>query len=186
MADKNKVCQETHTPLRAVSENSTALWENPENPQEEEADVDLSAVEFTTQRVSTKYSPRGAVGKKYIAKNSQKWFPTVYLITHEQSVTTVRTTEIGPTPLTVLDNHQQWMISCHKKSSNGDITIDIDTQAQAACLTCSFTNTGAQCTLALNCEGWYHKRCNINKENTMCTLCHSDNTAPEQKPQLPN
>ena len=60
------------TRFRAVTEHATVLWEDPAHPQETEAEIDLLPVHAGTQRVSTRYSPQGAVGRKHVAYNNQK------------------------------------------------------------------------------------------------------------------
>jgi hypothetical protein len=72
--------------------------------------VDLLTVNFITQRVAIRYSPQGPLGRKHVKSDSQKWFPTVYLVTQTHSISTVSQTITGPTPLTRITAHQQWMI----------------------------------------------------------------------------
>jgi hypothetical protein len=128
------------TRIRAVTEHATVLWEDPAHPPEAEAEIDLLPVQYITQRVSTRYSPQGTVGRKHVASNSQKWFPTVYLITATHSISTTHSSATGPTPMTVIAAHQQWMISCHKRNTNGEIRVETDRKPHAVCPTCNFTD----------------------------------------------
>ena len=147
--------------------------------------MDLLSVKFLTQRVATKYSPQGPQGKKYVTADSQKWFPTVYLVTQNHSISTVGQTIVGPTPFTDITAHQQWMIGCQTRSSTGEVHMDTDTKTHAVCPTCQFTDTDTKCALQTRCGGWYHQRCNPTPRSTVCTAClprnataQFNNTAP--------
>ena len=164
--------------FRAVTQHTPILWANPANPPEEEAEVDLLSVKFITQRVATKYSPQGPQGRKHVKADSQKWFPTVYLVTQNHSISTVGQTIVGPTPITDITAHQQWMIGCQTRSSTGEVHMDTDTKPHAVCPTCQYTDTDTKCALQLRCGGWYHQRCNPTPRSTVCTAClPSDATA---------
>ena len=85
----------------------------------------------------------------------------------------------GPTPITDITAHQQWMIGCQTRSSTGEVHMDTDKKPHAVCPTCQYTDTDTKCALQLRCGGWYHQRCNPIPNSTVCTACHQNNTAEQ-------
>ena len=168
-----------------VTNCSVLLYANPITRQEQHVDGDLLSVKYLTQRVSTRYSPRGPRGKKHVQMNNTTTFPTVYLINPHHYIKTSETTITGPTPIKLLADHQERLISSIQRNEDGDAVVTTDTQPHAPCAKCGRTNTDTKCANTPSCEAWFHARCIPHSQ--LCPACQhprDTHTAPTQLTQV--
>jgi hypothetical protein len=135
-----------------VADCSALQWKNPATKPEQRVDGDILSVEYTTQRVSTLYSPRGARGKQHVQSNNYTIFPIVYLITPQHYVKTDTTNITGPTHDNLIAAHQDRLIRSIERNEDGHEVVTTDTQTHSPCAQCGYLDTDTNCANTPSCE----------------------------------